>query len=256
MPGPAAERAGSRSRPSIWCAAADAPDPTPGRMGPEMIAESLQPQDVRWAMLLPLKPPGAAKSRLTLASGHLRTELVLAMAADVAAVALACPRVALVLVVADSAEGLEPLQRMGATVVVDPAGQGLNGSLRYAAGLVAARDHSYGIASLVADVAAVTVDQLTRALDAAAAAGTAFVPDAAGRGTTFVAARQWGSFLPEYGLHSRRLHVEAGFTELVLSDAAGLRLDVDTITDLAAVSAIGAGPRTRAVLDQIGGPLQ
>ncbi|MDX6227310.1 MAG: 2-phospho-L-lactate/phosphoenolpyruvate guanylyltransferase [Frankiales bacterium] len=221
-----------------------------------MSTEPLQPHEVRWALLVPLKAPVAAKSRLTLASALLRTELVLAMAADVTAVALSCPRVALVLVVAESSEGLEPLQRMGATVVVDPSGQGLNGSLRYAAGLAAARDHTYGIASLVADVAGVTVDQLTRALDASASAGTAFVPDAAGRGTTFVAARQWGSFLPEYGLHSRRLHVEAGFTELVLSDATGLRLDVDTIADLAAVSAVGPGPRTRSVLARIDGPLQ
>jgi 2-phospho-L-lactate guanylyltransferase len=145
---------------------------------------------------------------------------------------------------------------MGAAVVVDPAVRGLNASLRYAAGVAAARDSSYGIASLVADVAAVSVDQLTRALDAAAAAGTAFVPDAAGRGTTLVAARQWGSFLPEYGLHSRRRHREAGFVELDLDDVTGLRLDVDTLADLAALKALGPGPMTSTLLARIGTPLQ
>jgi 2-phospho-L-lactate guanylyltransferase len=225
-------------------------------MGQEMSADPRQPHEVRWAVLLPMKPPGTAKSRLALHSDDDRAELVIAMAADVATVVLACPRVALVLVVADSPDGLEPLQRMGAAVVVDPAVRGLNASLRYAAGVAAARDSSYGIASLVADVAAVSVDQLTRALDAAAAAGTAFVPDAAGRGTTLVAARQWGSFLPEYGLHSRRRHREAGFVELDLDDVTGLRLDVDTLADLAALKALGPGPMTSTLLARIGTPLQ
>lgn len=221
-----------------------------------MTADARQPQDLRWALLLPIKPPGAAKSRLALAGAADRVDLVLAMAMDVAAVALACPRVDLVLVVGDSPDGLEPLQRMGAAVVVDPAARGLNASLRYAAGLAAARDASYGIASLVADVAAVTVDQLTRALDAAAAAGAAFVPDAAGRGTTLVATRQWGSFAPEYGLDSRRRHGEAGLVELDLADLTGLRLDVDTLADLAALRSLGPGPLTRAVLTRIDGQLQ
>jgi 2-phospho-L-lactate guanylyltransferase len=221
-----------------------------------MNADPRQLHQVRWALLLPIKPPGTAKSRLALDSVQDRADLVLAMATDVVTVALACPRVALVLVVGDSPDGLEPLQRMGAAVVVDPAVRGLNASLRYAAGLAAARDSTYGIASLVADVAAVTVDQLTRALDAAAVAGNAFVPDAAGRGTTLVAARQWGSFLPEYGLHSRRRHREAGLVELNLDDATGLRLDVDTLADLAALKALGPGPMTRALLARIAVPLQ
>ena len=221
-----------------------------------MTADPPQPPESRWALLLPVKPPGVAKSRLALASEQDRADLALAMAMDVAAVAMACPRVDLLLVVGDSSAGLDALQRMGATVVVDPAARGLNSSLRYAAGLAAARDSSYGIASLVADVAAVTVDQLTRALDAAAAAGTAFVPDAAGRGTTLVAARRWGSFLPEYGHQSRVRHREAGFVELSLDDATGLRLDVDTVADLAAVSSLGPGPRTREVLARIEIPLQ
>jgi 2-phospho-L-lactate/phosphoenolpyruvate guanylyltransferase len=208
---------------------------------------------LHWALLVPLKAPATAKSRLSVPS-DLRAELVLAMACDTVAVALACPLVGLVLVVADSTEGLEPLQRMGAGIVVDTTGQGLNAGLRYAAGIAAARDSGYGIASLVADVAALTVDQLTRTLTAAAVHERAFVPDAAGPGTTFVAARHWGSFLPEYGTGSRRRHGDAGFVELTLPDIAGLRLDVDTIADLAAATAIGAGPRTTDVLRRHAAP--
>jgi 2-phospho-L-lactate/phosphoenolpyruvate guanylyltransferase len=208
---------------------------------------------LRWALLVPLKAPATAKSRLFVPS-DLRAELVLAMACDTVAVAMSCPLVALVLIVADSAEGLEPLQRMGAGIVLDTTGQGLNAGLRHAAGIAAARDSGYGIASLVADVAALTVDQLTRTLAAAAAHERSYVPDAAGPGTTFVAARHWGSFLPEYGPGSRRRHGDAGFVELTVPDITGLRLDVDTIADLAAATAIGTGPRTTAVLTRSAAP--
>ena len=221
-----------------------------------MTADADRLRSVRWAVLVPLKPPMTAKSRLALTSTADRGELVLAMATDVVAVAMGCPSVALVVVVADSAEGLEALQRLGATIVVDPAGHGLNASLRWAAGVVAARDPAYGIASLVADVASVTVDQLTRALDAAATVPMAFVPDAEGRGTTLVAARQWGSFQPEYGQQSRRRHAAAGFAELDLADIAGLRLDVDTLADLAELQRLGPGPRTSSVLARLPGPVQ
>lgn len=210
---------------------------------------------VRWAVLVPMKPPTAAKSRLAVPPAT-RAELVLAMAGDVVEAALACPEVDLVAVVADTAAGLEPLQRQGASLVVDPGGHDLNTSLRQAAAAVATRDGSYGIASLVGDVAAARPEQLSRVLAAAAIEGTAFVPDAAGRGTTLVAARRWAAFLPEYGRHSRRRHLDAGFSELALADLDGLRLDVDTVADLQALQGLEPGPRTRAVLARMTAPLE
>lgn len=219
------------------------------------VTAGLPDAERRWALLVPLKPLASAKSRLQLPA-EVRTPLVLAMACDTVEVALACPLVDLVLVVAEEVDGLEPLQRLGAGVVVDPSRQGLNAALRHAAAIVAARDSGYGIAALVADVAAVTVDQLTRVLIEASHHLSSFVPDAAGQGTTFVAATQWGSFLPEYGPQSRRRHAAAGLVELVLPDITGLRLDVDTTVDLQAAAAIGAGPRTQALLEShLGRPL-
>ena len=191
----------------------------PGRIGAEMTAHPSPTAAIRWAVLVPLKPPTAAKSRLAVPHDT-RVELVLAMAGDVVEAALACTDVDLVAVVADSADGLEPLQRQGAAIVIDPDGLGLNASLRHAAAVAAARDASYGIASLVGDVAAARPEQLTRVLAAAAIEGTAFVPDAAGRGTTLVAARRWAAFLPEYGNHSRRRHARGG---LHRADVAGPR---------------------------------
>lgn len=210
---------------------------------------------VRWAVLVPLKSLKRAKSRLALPAAA-RVELVLAMAGDVVEAALACQQVDLVAVVADAADGLEPLQRLGAALLVDPAARGLNGALRQAAAIVAARDGAYGIASLVGDVAAVRPDQLSRVLAATAIEGTAFVADAAGRGTTLVAARRWVGFLPEYGPQSRRRHVDAGFTELLLPDLDELRLDVDTVTDLQALQRLTPGPRTRTVLAALAAPLE
>src|SRR3954453_15968846 len=156
---------------------------------------------LRWAVLVPLKRLASAKSRLAVPDAA-RTELVLAMAGDTVAVGLACPLVELVLVVSDTVEGLGSLERMGAGMVVDPRGMGLNAALRHAASVAAARDSTLGIASLVADLAAATVDQLTRVLAEAEHHLCSFLPDAAGPGTTLVAATQWGSFLPEYGPQS------------------------------------------------------
>jgi 2-phospho-L-lactate guanylyltransferase len=224
-------------------------------MGAEMTAHPSPATDVRWAVLVPLKPPSAAKSRLAVPA-DVRAQLVMAMAGDVVEAVRSCSEVDLVVVVADAPDGLEPLQRLGAGVVVDPAHEGLNASLRHAAAVVAARDSGFGIASLVADVAGVTPEQLSRVLAASAIRGTAFVPDAAGRGTTLVASRRWAAFLPEYGRHSRRRHVDAGFTELLLPDTEGLRLDVDTVADLQALQALGPGPRTTAMLSSLSLPLQ
>ncbi len=213
-----------------------------------MTATTQEPAAVRrWALLVPLKPLALAKSRLRVPD-EVRISLVLAMACDTVEVTLACPVVDLVLVVAEDVEGLEPLQRLGAGIVVDPSRQGLNAALRHAATLAAARDGALGIASLVADVAAVTADELTRVLTQASRYPRCFVPDAAGPGSTLVAATQWSAFQPEYGPASRRRHVAAGFVELALPDITGVRLDVDTMADLRAVAAIGAGPRTTEVL--------
>jgi len=149
----------------------------PGRQDERVMTgtPALPDADRRWVLLVPVKPLRSAKSRFRLPA-DVRAELVLAMACDTVEVALACPLVDLVLVVADEVEGLEPLQRLGAGVVVDPSRQGLNAALRHAATIAAARDSGCGIASLVADVAAVTVDQLTRVLTEAAHHLSCFVP--------------------------------------------------------------------------------
>ena len=200
-----------------------------------------------WALLVPVKPPAAAKSRLALpASG--RALLALAMAADVVAAGLSTPSVALTVVVAESVDGLEDLQRQGAQVVLVPDAQGLNSALVHAAAVVAARNRGLGIASVVADLPAATSQQLDRALAAAAEHDRAFLADAAGTGTTLLASREWKAYRPEHGSHSRQRHDEAGWSLLTPPDVPGLRQDVDTLADLSAAARLGVGRRTADVL--------
>ncbi|MGH3290303.1 MAG: 2-phospho-L-lactate guanylyltransferase, partial [Trebonia sp.] len=106
-----------------------------------------------------------------------------------------------------------------------------------------------GLAALTADLPALSPAELAAALRAAGAVpgGAAFVPDAAGVGTTLYAVRPGGEFLPLFGGASRARHAAAGATELGLAGMTGLRRDVDTPDDLREALAIGVGPFTRAV---------
>ena len=56
---------------------------------------------------------------------------------------------------------------------------------------------------------------------------------------------------PHFGLGSATAHVRSGATALT-GDWPGLRQDVDTPADLAAVLALGAGRHTRALLRDLG----
>jgi 2-phospho-L-lactate guanylyltransferase len=138
----------------------------------------------------------------------------------------------------------------------------LNAALRHGAAVAALRWPGSGLAALTADLPAVTPAELATALRAAgapAADGTvpradgtaqgraAFVPDAAGVGTTLYAVPPGGEFLPLFGGASRARHAAAGARELALPVLKGLRRDVDTPDDLREALALGVGPFTRAV---------
>ena len=110
-----------------------------------------------------------------------------------------------------------------------------------------------GLAALTADLPALRPAELAEALRAAsdAAGRAAFVPDAAGVGTTMYAVAPGGEFRPMYGGASRARHAAGGATELALDGIAGLRQDVDTPDDLRAAVALGVGPRTAEVAAEL-----
>ena len=95
--------------------------------------------------------------------------------------------------------------------------------------------------------------ELSAALRAAGALSgqAAFVPDAAGVGTTLYAVPWGGDFLPSFGGASRARHASSGAAELDLAGMAGLRRDVDTPEDLRTALALGTGPHTAALAAQL-----
>ncbi len=235
-----------------------------------------------WTVLLPVKVLARAKSRLAVLAGDRRRELALALASDTVTAVLGCPEVARVVVVTSDPVAGPLLAALGAVVVADepadrsdrsdrsdrlgtpgpPDGAGaapqlgdlgvqdlLNAALRHGAAVAARRWPGTGLAALTADLPAMSPAELATALRAAGSApgGAAFVPDAAGVGTTLYAVPPGGEFLPLFGGASRARHAAAGATELGLAGVTGLRRDVDTPDDLREALALGVGPFTRAV---------
>jgi 2-phospho-L-lactate/phosphoenolpyruvate guanylyltransferase len=226
-----------------------------------------------WTVLLPVKVLARAKSRLAVLAGDRRRELALAFASDTVTAVLACPEVARVVVVTSDPAAGPLLAALGAVIVADePADRSdrrgtrgtpggvdlapdlgvqdlLNAALRHGAAVAARRWPGTGLAALTADLPAMSPAELASALRAAGTVPgrAAFVPDAAGVGTTMYAVPPGGEFLPLFGGASRARHAAAGATELAIAGTAGLRRDVDTPDDLRAALELGAGPFTRAV---------
>ncbi|HSV68233.1 MAG TPA: 2-phospho-L-lactate guanylyltransferase [Mycobacteriales bacterium] len=204
---------------------------------------------MRWSIVIPVKRLPLAKSRLYDATrpAAAHRELALALALDTTVAALACPAVARVLAVTDDVDAAPRLTALGATVLPDLPDSGLNPALAYGAARAAELSPAHGVAVLSADLAALRPAELVHALAAAGQHRRAFVADAAGTGTTLLAARPGATLDPRYGAGSRAAHRASGAAELA-GDWPSLRLDVDTAADLTEALALGLGPATTAVL--------
>jgi 2-phospho-L-lactate guanylyltransferase len=200
-----------------------------------------------WSVVIPVKVLTQAKSRLAALGGERRAELALAMAADTVTAVLGCDQVARVIVITDDQVAGDALASLGAELVPDEPGDGLNAALRHGAATATANWPSDGVAALSADLPALRSVEIGRALRTAAAWPNAFVADAPGDGTTLYTTAPGAAFSPEYGLASRARHAAAGAKELELDAIPGLRRDVDTLDDLCAAAAIGLGPNTAAM---------
>jgi 2-phospho-L-lactate/phosphoenolpyruvate guanylyltransferase len=203
-----------------------------------------------WSLVIPVKLLAQAKTRLTALDPERRSRLALAMAADTVAAALRADSVATVLVVTDDAVVRDVVWGLGAVVLADVPGAGLNEALGYGAGYARQRWPSRGVCAVAGDLPAMRPAELAAALRAATELGEAFVPDADGTGTALYAATPGSAFRPRFGPASRRRHLDGGAAEIASGNLTGLRRDVDTVDDLRAATAIGLGPRTRAELDQ------
>ena len=200
----------------------------------------------RYAVLVPVKRPAVAKSRLGGLGDAARRELANAFAADTVASALACAMVARVLVVTDDHVLARALSDAGADVMPDGASD-LNSTLVQAAAEMHRRDPAVRLAAVCADLPALRPEELARALDAAAPDRMSFVSDEERFGTTTVVAPTLEAFRPAFGPGSRLRHLEDGAHEIDAVDVPGLRRDVDDPSDLAAALRLGVGPRTALV---------
>ncbi|MGW4735936.1 2-phospho-L-lactate guanylyltransferase [Streptomyces shenzhenensis] len=202
---------------------------------------------MQWTLVIPVKPLALAKSRLAdTAADGLRPGLALAFAQDTVAAALACGAVRDVAVVTDDALAGRELTALGARIVPDEPGGGLNAALAHAAGVVRSARPGAAVAALNADLPALRPPELARVLDAAAEFPRAFLPDAAGIGTTLLAAAPGRELRPAFGGDSRARHGASGARELRLDAVDSVRQDVDTGADLRAALVLGVGPRTAA----------
>ena len=211
-----------------------------------------------WTVIVPVKRLAVAKTRLRDSATDAEHEaLVLAMALDTIAAALASPIVGRVAVVtADQAAG-EEAALLGAELVLDVPDAGLNPALAYAAAQVRRTGlpgTEPGVAALTADLPALRGDELTEALrraeETAGSLGPrvlarSFVADAAGTGTVLLAAPPGAVLEPCFGANSAAAHEASGAVPLQGAWPT-LRRDVDTPADLEEAFRLGVGPRTAA----------
>jgi 2-phospho-L-lactate guanylyltransferase len=199
-------------------------------------------------LVIPLKPLARAKSRLSdTAADGVRPGLALAFAQDTVSAALACGTVADVVVVTDDELAGRELAALGARIVPDAPASGLNAALAHGAAVVRHSRPRAPVAALNADLPALRPAELAVVLGAAAPFPRAFLADAAGVGTTLLAAGPDGELRPEFGVDSRSRHRASGAAELSVSGVDSVRQDVDTGDDLRAALALGVGPFTAAV---------
>jgi 2-phospho-L-lactate guanylyltransferase len=201
-------------------------------------------EQVRWAVVVPVKELPVAKTRLDVPG---REDLALAMACDVVRAALACDVVDGVVAVTNDTRAAAALSPLGARVVADASDAGLNPALLDGARYARSLWPRAGVAALASDVPCVRPSELADALREAAAYATAVHADARGDGTTLLTARPGARLDPRYGASSRHAHVAAGAWQLARRPS--LERDVDTPADLDAAVALGVGPATAAALD-------
>ena len=206
-----------------------------------------------WAVVVPAKRLAVAKTRLRPVTeglgraGH--DELVLALLADTVAAAISCPAVASVLVVTDDPAAAGVVRDLGALVVPDEPGRGLNPALEHGFAVAGAVAGAGAVAALSSDLPALRPAELEAALRAAAGAPRCFVADAHGTGTTLLTALD-SPLAPRFGVASAAAHRSSGAHALE-GTWPGLVQDVDTGADLDAAVALGTGRYTSAFMARL-----
>jgi 2-phospho-L-lactate guanylyltransferase len=204
-----------------------------------------------YGVVVPVKPPRVAKSRLAPLGDEVRRRLVVAFATDTVMAALRTPEVRAVMVVTDDHLLARGMADHGAHVIPDGVADDLNASLVQGAAETARRWPGVRLAALCADLPALRPAELSAALRAAGDR-MSFVADADGTGTTAYFAPDVADFDPRFGAGSRAAHLAAGGTEILEPGLVTLRRDVDTTDDLRHALELGVGTRTSSVVTALG----
>lgn len=210
-----------------------------------------QRRGARWSLIVPVKHLGRAKSRLARTAGPHRAELALAFACDTVAAALECPTVERVLAVTDDPCAGAALQSLGAHVVADEPGTGLNPALEHGETAAGPLGPGTGLCALSADLPALRPTELAVVLGAAQRYGRSFLADSPGTGTTLLAATAGSRLCPAFEGASRARHLRSGARELLMAGVGSVRRDVDTPQDLRAARELGVGPHTGQLLERL-----
>lgn len=198
-----------------------------------------------YALLIPVKDGGAAKTRLGVGGDGQRARLMVAFARDAILAAQQCTRVE-VFVVGDAVGLGDLVPDLGIGVLPDDGEGSLNRALDRAALRVSRPDR--GVAVLLADLPCLRTEELEAAF--AEVTGRSFVPDAEGTGTTLLVAPPGTELDPRFGSGSAAAHRASGATEIGLG-LSSLRRDVDTTADLEAALRYGVGEHTAQVASSL-----
>lgn len=202
--------------------------------------------DADAVVLVPVKPLAVAKSRLRSVTGDDTADLVLAMAMDTLAAAVAAVSAQRVVVITDDPAVSAAAGGLGVEVMADRAAAGLN------AALIEASEDALDclVVAQPADCPCLGADDIDRLIAACRARqDRVFVPDAFGTGTTSLAAPAGVGLRPRYGPGSRSAHRSDGAYELVGAPWIRMRRDVDTWGDLLEATALGVGVHTQRWLE-------
>jgi 2-phospho-L-lactate/phosphoenolpyruvate guanylyltransferase len=200
-----------------------------------------------WSLLVPVKRLDLAKTRL-LRSAADRADLALAMASDTVSAAVACAAVGEVVVITDDARAASALEAIGARIVADSPEAGLNPAITLGASAARCR----AVAAIPSDLPALRTAALDAVLRLAARHARAVVADAAGVGTTLLAAQRAVDLAPRFGIDSFATHIAAGAIDLSSEAGPSVRYDVDTVEALRLAIGLGVGPATNAVVAALG----
>jgi len=203
-------------------------------------------------VIVPVKPWRLAKSRLDLGRDA-RERLARAFALDVVAAVAASPLVGRLVIVSAEAELASEGRRHGAVVLADRpllTPTPLTAAIEQGRGWALAHRPGAPVVVVPADLPALTTSVFDEVVRRAARFRSAFVPDAAGLGTTIAWSQCARRLRPRYGPNSAARHRAIGSVGLVGADLRA-RIDVDTRDDLSEARRLGLGPRTTQVVGEI-----